>query len=295
MFTDNSTLNMIQTRALSRLLALSLMAGVVAELPAAPLAVQFSQNARTVKVYDYLELTLSVEHPDATNPFTEVEVTGEFSRPGATPLHVDGFCDSPVGRTYRIRFMPLEPGSHNYSVTFKQGAFASTHTGTFNAKPGGGRGRLRVAPAFPFHFIWEGTGEHFFYNSTTAYWLLGWRDDAVIRESIDRLVKLKINRIRVALNGRTQGGSRWKEDAIQPGADFQFRLEPWPAARPGNVEDPGYDVTRFNVELFRKCERMLRYARERGLEVSLIFYLDGEDKGVDPFGKTGQGGPDEQR
>jgi hypothetical protein len=294
-FTDNSTLNMIQTRSLSRLLALCLMAGMAVELPAAPMAVQFSQNVRTVKVYDYLEVMLTVERPDATNPFTEVEVTGEFGRAGAAPLRVDGFCDSPDGRIYRIRFMPAAPGTHNYSVTFKQGAFVSTHTGTFAAKPSKGRGRLRVDPAHPFHFLWEGTGEHFFYNSTTAYWLLGWQDDAVIRESIDRLVKLKINRIRVALNGRTHSGSRWKEDAIQPNADFQLRLEPWPAARPENIEDPGYDVTRFNVELFRKGERMLRYARERGLEVSLIFYLDGEDKGVDPFGKAGQGGPEEQR
>lgn len=113
MFTDNRTLNVIPTLSLSRLLALCLMAGMVAESPAAPMAVQFSQNGRTVKVYDFLEVTLLVEHPEATNPFTEVEVTGEFGRPGAAPLRVDGFCDSPDGRTYRIRFMPAEPGSHN--------------------------------------------------------------------------------------------------------------------------------------------------------------------------------------
>ncbi|HTY89174.1 MAG TPA: DUF5060 domain-containing protein [Candidatus Acidoferrum sp.] len=278
-----------------QILLLLILAAGIGGADAAPAAVRFSPNAVSVDVYDFLEVTLAVERPDATNPFTEVEVTGEFGRPGSAPLRVDGFCDSPDGRIYQIRFMPAEAGTHHYSVTFKQGEFVRASSGTFEARPTRGHGRLRVDPAHPFHFVWEGTGEHYFYNSTTAYWLLGWRDEAIIRESIDRLVKLRINRIRVALNGRTTGGSRWKEDTVQPGANFQFRLEPWPAARPENVEDPGYDVTRFNVDLFRKCERMLRYARERGLAVSLIFYLDGEDKGVDPFGKAGQGGPDEQR
>jgi hypothetical protein len=62
-----------------------------------------------------------------------------------------------------------------------------------------------------------------------------------------------------------------------------------------DIENPGYDVKRFNLEHFRKCERMLAHARKRGMVVSLIFHLDGRDKGVDPFGKAGMGGPDEQR
>jgi hypothetical protein len=82
---------------------------------------------------------------------------------------------------------------------------------------------------------------------------------------------------------------------VKPSDMFQFRLEPWPAARPENIENPGYDVTRFNLAHFRKCERMLRHARDRNMIVSLIFHLDGRDKGVDPFGKAGMGGPDEQR
>jgi len=40
---------------------------------------------------------------------------------------------------------------------------------------------------------------------------------------------------------------------------------------------------------------MLRHARDLDVIVSLIFHLDGRDKGVDPFGHAGMGGPDEQR
>jgi hypothetical protein len=82
---------------------------------------------------------------------------------------------------------------------------------------------------------------------------------------------------------------------VKPSEKFQFRLEPWVSSRPENIEDPGYNVSRFNLEHFRKAERMLRHARDRGMIVSLIFQLDGRDKGVDPFGSGGMGGSDEQR
>jgi hypothetical protein len=88
---------------------------------------------------------------------------------------------------------------------------------------------------------------------------------------------------------------RWKEPMIVSNEAFQYRLEPWPAARPMDIENPGYDVSRFNVEFFRKVERMLAHARASNLQVSLIFALDVRDKGVDPFGKENMGNADEQR
>jgi hypothetical protein len=106
---------------------------------------------------------------------------------------------------------------------------------------------------------------------------------------------LKVNRVRVALSGRTHDGMRWKEPDVKPNEAFQFRLEPWPAERPTDIENPGYDARRFNLAHFRTCERMLARARELGIQVSLIFHLDGRDKGVDPFGEAQRGGPDEER
>src|SRR6185503_16871714 len=112
--------------------------------------------------------------------------------------------------------------------------------------------------------------------------------------SIDRLTRLKVNRIRTALSARTTSGMRWKEPMVVSNDDFQFRLEPWPAARPLDIENPGYDVTRFNVDHFRKADRMLALARRRDMVVSLIFALDVKDRGVDPFGKA-MGNAEEQR
>ena len=37
------------------------------------------------------------------------------------------------------------------------------------------------------------------------------------------------------------------------------------AARPDSVENPGFDVRRFNLPYWRKIERMLHYAREKDM------------------------------
>ena len=283
--------------AASGLLSIPLLAafGLASTAHAAPRDIAFLQSAQVIQAYDFVEVTINLEGPDAPNPFMDVVVSGTFSRVGQTETNVEGFCDSADGRLYRIRFMPASPGEYSYSVTFEQGKYHKEHHGVFRAVDAGRRGVVRVDPEYPFHFIWEGTGEHYFYNGTTAYWLLGYRDDAVIREVVERLARLKINRIRIALSARTKDGGRWKEDQVKPDAGFQFRIEPWPAARPENIEDPGYDVSRFQLETFRKCERLLRYARGKDLVVSIVFRLDAQDPGVDPFGMYAPGNEDEQR
>ncbi|HKQ38987.1 MAG TPA: DUF5060 domain-containing protein [Verrucomicrobiae bacterium] len=269
---------------LSQLLAIS--------LPAAN--IRFEQSDKSIDRFDFVEVTLSVSNAPAGNPFIEAEVVGEFAHEGDTPVRVDGFCDSDDGSLFRIRFMPAKAGKHTYSVTYKAVGEEQRHTGTFAARAGRRKGMVRVDKEHPTHFVWEGTGDHFFYNGTTAYWLLGFTDERVIRESIDRLARLKVTRIRSALSARTTSGMRWKEPMVVSDDAFQFRLEPWPAARPHDIQNPGYDVTRFNLEHFRKAERMLAHANKRDLQVSLIFALDVADKGVDPF-KGNTGNVDEQR
>ena len=161
-------------------------------LKAAPGNVTFSQGAETVQAYDFLEITLNVASPDAKNPFTDASVEAQFGKVGESrPLSVDGFCDSADGSVFRVRLMPSAPGDYNYSITYRQGQFEKTHKGSFRATDGHRRGPVRVDPKYPWHFIWEGTGEHYFFNGTTAFWLMGWRDEATIRYSIERLHRLR--------------------------------------------------------------------------------------------------------
>jgi hypothetical protein len=253
-----------------------LMAAGVAT--AAPREVAFSQSAPAVQAYDFVEVGIQVVSPDVRNPFTEASVTGWFAKTGSNErLKADGFCDSADGTAFRIRFTPASPGDYSYAVTYRQDNFEKSYSGTFRATDGHRRGPIRVDPRYPWHFIWEGTGEHYFFNGTTAYWLLGWRDERVIRFSIDRLHRLKIDRMRVTIAGRT---SLFYGDAVMNGGAFTVFLVPWPAEKAEDIYHPGFDYTRFNISYWQKFDRALRYARERDMIISLV--LDMGDGKVHP-------------
>ena len=256
--------------------------------------VRFTQSSQTIDTYDFVEIIAHVSSPHSANPFADVHFTGQFTREDEAPVTVDGFCDSQDGTVFRIRFMPTRSGKYTYRATYRERDQEEQHTeGYFIAKNAGARGLVRVDPIHPWHFQWEGTGEHYFWNGTTTYWLMGWVDEKIY-ENLDRLSRLQVNRVRVAINGRVENGRAWFED-VYPSDSFTFLLNPWIALRPDSVENPGFDVTRFNVPYWQKWDRMLSHARKRGIIVSVVFYVDGSRPGVDPFGKEDMGGKDEQR
>ncbi len=235
---------------------------------AAPRGVSLSQSAKSVETYDYVEVTLNISAPDAGNPFTAATLDGWFAKAGTSErVTVDGFCDSPDGSVFRIRFMPSSPGAYHYSIVYRQGAFESRQEGTFEATPSKRRGPIRVDPEYPWHFIWEGTGEHYFFNGTTAFWLMGWHEERIIQDTIERLHNLKINRMRVLLSG---GSFTFYGEPIMTGDNFTYFLRPWPAKSPQDLMNPGIDYTRFDVAYWQKFERMLRFARERDMIISVI-------------------------
>lgn len=261
-------------------------------VPAGEPGVEF-KSASAVNCYDFAEVTLTVTGERAANPFTDAVVEGTFAPKGGKPLAVEGFCDSADGSVFRIRFMPSKEGPHEYKITYRQGSFKKQFEGTFESIPAQSKGVLRVDPEYRWNFQWDGTKERFFWNGTTAYWLAGW-DDETIAEIINRLDRLKVTRIRAALNGRVKDGRAWCEN-VEPSQKFSFCLNPWVAANPASVEQPGFDVKRFNVDYWQKFERLLRCARSKDVIISTIFYVDGSRPGVDPFGKAGMGSDDEQR
>lgn len=274
------------------LVALGLVATAALLAPAlwaAPTSVSFSQSATAVEAYDFLEVTARLASPDARNPFTDATLTGWFGKSGgAEHISTEGFCNTADGTEFRIRFMPSTPGDYKYSVTYRQRDFEKTYGGAFRATDGRRRGPIRIDPKYPWHFIWEGTGEHYFFNGTTAYWLAGFPEERVIHYSIERLRQLKVNRLRVLLSGSQS--SFWGEP-IYRGNNFTM-LRPWLAENPESVERPGIDYTRFNVPYWQKWERMLQFARERDMIISVVFYWEGD---IDPIRKERAGSEDERR
>ena len=243
-----------------------------------PLEVSFSQSSQTAEAYDFVEVTANVSWPHARNPFTDATLNGWFGLvDGNRRWQVGGFCDSEEGSLFRIRFMPPVAGKYEYSVTYWQGRTSKIFTGTFRALDEHRRGPIRIDPKYPWHFIWEGTGEHYFFNGTTAYWLMGWRDDSVIQNSIERLQRLKINRVRVTVAGRT---NLFYGEPVMNGPNWTLFITPWRAESPEDIYHPGFDYTRFDVAYWQKFERALRYARDRDVIISLV--LDMNDGRVHP-------------
>jgi len=235
---------------------------------ASPKAISFSQSSESVEAYDYIELVAHVRGPDASNPFMDATLVGSFSKTDDSKrTQVDGFCDSADGSVFRIRFMPASPGDYSYSLGYHQGGDETRHNGKFRATVGRRKGPLRVDPKYPWHFIWEGTGEHYFFNGTTAFWLLGWHEDRIIDRTIERLQQLKINRLRVLLDGAAN--ILWGEP-VMTGENFTLMVRPWVAQAPENFDHPEIDYHRFDVAYWQKWERMLRFARDRDMIISVI-------------------------
>lgn len=264
---------------------------------AAPKGVSFTLSASRMEAYDYVEITANVDGPDARNPFADATLHGDFQTADGSQRSVDGFCDSVDGRRFVLRFMPSKSGTYKYSVAYQQGEFRSVSTGTFSVTDGQRRGPIRIDPQYPWHFLWEGTGQHYFFNGTTAYWLVGWRDEHVIQYSLDRLHRLKINRLRVTLAGRT---NVWYGEPVMMNSNWTVFSTPWPRSTAGDImhqglaysrvfTNPGFDYSRFDVAYWQKFERMLRYARERDMIISVV--LDMNDSGVHPAA----GSEDERR
>ena len=252
---------------------------VPAGLP--PGAVSFSQSTSDLDAYDFVEVAARVSGRRARNPFTDASLLGTFEQ-GGQRWNVDGFSDAEDGRTFKIRFMPPRPGDYTYSLTYRQGLSRKTFAGKFHVRAGGRRGPIRVDSQNRWHFVWEGTGEHYFFNGTTAYWLIGWKDDKVIQSSIERLHQLKINRLRVTIAGRT---SLFYGEPVMAGTSWTPFITPWPSApgrsgRPDDIYYPGFDYSRFEVAYWQKFERALLFARDRDMIFSLV--LDMNDSRAHP-------------
>lgn len=248
-----------------------------------------------VTVWDDVVFTLHTSGASSSNCFTDTTVVAVVKGPGGLTERLDGYCDADDGSVFRVRHMPRLPGTYVVNVSLRDARGSGSARATYIAAAGGRKGPLRVDPKHPFHFIWEGTGEHMFWNGTTAYFLAAWEDESVVRAILDRYAKFKVNRVRIGLHYRAGKNTQADPMAVDEPAGFRTLVAPWPARNPLDLEHPNYDVQRFDLAMWRRVERILSLARERDIVVTVIFGVDAYEPGGDAFGRQNAGGADEQR
>lgn len=259
-------------------------------------ATKFLVTGATKQVDNYgiSEYEITVTNPPATNPFIAAHLKGSFGLAGATPVIVQGFCDHPEGRVFKIRYMPSQPGRYDVNLLLSWGKHTYTFKTSLDVTTSDAAGLLQVDLQYPYHFVWSGTGEHYFWNGTTAYLLFGFQDIDIAFAAIDRLHSLGVNHVRSALCARLKDGSVWGEHNIHNSDKFKMQLSPWVTQNPDSIEGANYDTSRFDIVYWQRVEKIIEYARQKGMVMSVIFYLDGARPNAQPFG-MGEGGGEAEK
>ena len=148
---------------------------------ARPLEATFRGPEATVEAYNFAELTISPKALEVSNPFTDVTVTGQFRREGGEPVRVEGFCDSQDGSLFASVSCRMRQG-----VTIRR-CFPAGFQRDFeqrqlhcDTEPPQGDPEDGYKP--PEHLVWQGSGEHYFWNGATTYYLMGWDDETIRRK-----------------------------------------------------------------------------------------------------------------
>lgn len=268
-------------------------------------------TVREVAVYDSHTITVSRDAGSERNPFLKPHLWLEVHRPDGSRFAVPGFADDPHGRVWRARWMPTIAGPHHLRLSWDESDLGPEPAQTTRqrwAVPAGAavvseldveavdEGRPGLLKADGWNFVWSGTGRPFFWNATTAYLLAGLREDRAI-QALDRLASYGINRIRVCLcPTRQPSGIRWNETSVAEREDFTFRYGPWPARNPESAAEPDYDTSVFDTAYWKKFERLVEAARQRGIIVQVLFFTDAQEPQNYPFDRNRAGDdPDEIR
>jgi hypothetical protein len=125
--------------------------------------IQLTQSSSLIDRYDFIEVTLQISPIPELNPFVDMDCYGYLRSKDGQEKKVVGFCDADDGSIFRIRFMADRPGDYTYEVVLATGDEQAERTGKFTAVSSNRKGLVRVDSEHPFHFIWEGTGEHYFF------------------------------------------------------------------------------------------------------------------------------------
>lgn len=186
--------------------------------------------------------------PGHGNPFTDVELSAEFSSNG-TSLTVPGFYDGDA--TYRIRLMVPESGTWSFTTTSNARSLNGI-SGAFDAGEAASRGVVRVAEQF--HFAYDDGASYVPIGTTSYVWTH--QGNALEEQTLKSLAAGPFNKMRMC---------------VFPKSYLFNENEPEIYPYEGSVE-AGFDCLRPNPAFWRHLERRIDQLEELGIEADLILF-----------------------
>jgi hypothetical protein len=202
----------------------------------------------TVEQWSVLELTLN--GPTEGNPFTEVELSAQFTQ-GNRTLHTTGFYDG--DGAYKVRFMPEAVGQWRYeTVSNRPGLNGRTGVFTATQPSPGNHGPVRVHNTFHFAYA---DGTPYRQIGTTCYaWIH--QGDALEEQTLKTLATAPFNKLRMCVFPKRYA---WNENE--------------PVYYPFEGTPPNqWDFTRFNPAFFHHLEQRVAQLRDLGIEADIILF-----------------------
>lgn len=208
---------------------------------------------------------LTVQGPDAGNPYVDQSVDAVFSCAGEK-VQVKGFYDG--DGVYKVRFMPSFEGEYTFSLT---ASFALQASGQFVVTKAstGNHGPVRVANTW--HFAYEDGTPYYSIGTTCYVWT--WQNDDVIAQTLETLRNSAFNKIRFCVfpkhydynltepRSYPYEGAPMDSSVLTPDNFYQYT---------GKTEGNTWDFTRFNPRHFRHLDKCIEQLQEMGIEADLI-------------------------
>jgi hypothetical protein len=206
-------------------------------------------NAGSIEKYSVLELAF--QGPSSGNPFSDVQISAEFSIMNRT-LFCEGFYDGEG--TYRIRFMPDTEGKWSY-VTRSNAKVLNGKKGNFDcvANSDTNHGPVKVRNTYDFGYS---DGTPFYPLGTTCYaWVH--QPEALVNQTLASLAKTQFNKIRMTVMPK----------------DYDVYINNEPPFYPfEGSKEKGWDFSRPNPDFFRNFEQKIIELQKLGIEADLILF-----------------------
>jgi len=215
------------------------------------ISILISNIISAIDIQQYSVFEIELTGPSNGNPFTEVQLSAEFSFLNRT-LFCEGFYDG--NGKYRIRFMPDEPGTWKY-ITFSNISELDSRKGSFTCikNTGNNHGPVKVRNTFDFGYA---DGTPFYPVGTTCYaWVH--QPEEIVENTLKTLSKTAFNKIRMTVMPKNY--------------DVYINNEPPYYPFEGSKEK-GWDFKRPDPAFFRNFEEKILALQKLGIEADVILF-----------------------